>query len=180
MKKHILVCGLNGSGKSTFAKALAGKLDAVYKDIEDYYFPDRRAEDAYAEPRSREEVSQRLLSDLQSSDRIVLAAVKANYSEDIEKSFSAAICMETPKAVRLTRIRERSFKKFGERMLKGGDLYESEEAFFRMAQARSESLVEDWLSRLDIPVIRIDGTLPIDENVDRVISVLDQAGWNSP
>ena len=53
MKNHILICGLNGSGKSTFGKALAKEINAAFKDIEDYYFPNRRAVDAYTDPRSK-------------------------------------------------------------------------------------------------------------------------------
>ena len=64
MKNHILICGLNGSGKSTFGKALAKEINAAFKDIEDYYFPNRRAVDAYTDPRSKEEVSELLLNDL--------------------------------------------------------------------------------------------------------------------
>lgn len=172
MKRHVLVCGLNGSGKSTFAKALAERLDYTFKDIEDYYFPNRCAEDPYADPQSREDVSAALLCDLQSSDTIVLASVKADYSKEIEQSFSKAIYIEVPKSVRLTRVRERSFKKFGERMLEGGDLYEREEAFFHMVEKRPDSYVEEWLSRLDLPTIRIDGTRSVDENVDYVLSIL--------
>ena len=62
MKNHILICGLNGSGKSTFGKALAKEIDAAFKDIEDFYFPNRRAVDAYTDPRSKEEVSELLLT----------------------------------------------------------------------------------------------------------------------
>ena len=35
----IVVCGLNGSGKSTFAKALAKQLSWEFVDIEDCFFP---------------------------------------------------------------------------------------------------------------------------------------------
>lgn len=171
MKNHILVCGLNGSGKSTFGRALAKKLGVAFKDIEDYYFPSRRKDDAYADPRSHEEVSEALLSDLQNSDTIVLASVKADYSKEIDSFFSKAIYIEVPKDIRLMRIRKRSFEKFGDRMLKGGDLYEKEEAFFHMVEKRSDSYVEEWLSQLKIPVIRIDGTHSIDENVDYVLDL---------
>ncbi len=37
-KNIILVCGLNGVGKSTFAKALAKELGYRFVDIEDVYF----------------------------------------------------------------------------------------------------------------------------------------------
>ena len=56
-------------------------------------------------------------------------------------------------------------------MPEGGNLYEKEEAFFLMVEKRTESYVEERLSRLDIPVIKIDGTRPADENTDYVISL---------
>ncbi|MBO4422421.1 MAG: AAA family ATPase [Clostridia bacterium] len=54
MTNHILVCGLNGSGKSTFAKALAERLDYTFKDIENYYFPNLCAGYPYTDPQSRD------------------------------------------------------------------------------------------------------------------------------
>lgn len=35
----IIICGLNGTGKSTFGKALAEKLHFHFIDIENLYFP---------------------------------------------------------------------------------------------------------------------------------------------
>ena len=42
MSGGILVCGLNGSGKSTFGQALAKKLNYHFIDIEDLYFEKKR------------------------------------------------------------------------------------------------------------------------------------------
>lgn len=39
------------------------------------------------------------------------------------------------------------------------------EAFFNMIKARPENYVEEWVQSLSCPVIRIDGTTPIEENV---------------
>ena len=44
MSGGILVCGLNGSGKSTFGQALAKKLNYHFIDIEDLYFEKKRRE----------------------------------------------------------------------------------------------------------------------------------------
>ena len=43
----IIVCGLNGVGKSTLGKALAEKLNFYFIDNEDLYFPktDSRSEE---------------------------------------------------------------------------------------------------------------------------------------
>ena len=66
----------------------------------------------------------------------------------------------------------RSFQKFGNRMLSGGDLYEQEENFFHFVESRDESIVEEWAKSLKCPVIRIDGTMPIDENVKLIIEYI--------
>ena len=65
----------------------------------------------------------------------------------------------------MDRIRRRSFQRFGSRMLPGGDLYESEQAFFRMADGRADPYSEPWMRAWSCPVIRVDGTKPICDNV---------------
>ncbi len=50
----IIVCGLNGVGKSTLGKALAEKLNFYFIDNEDLYFPKTDSKYMYAIPRTRE------------------------------------------------------------------------------------------------------------------------------
>ena len=50
-------------------------------------------------------------------------------------------------------------------MLPGGDLYEQEEKFFDFVGSRSENTVKEWLETLCCPVIRVDGTKPVEENI---------------
>ncbi len=54
-------------------------------------------------------------------------------------------------------------------MLLGGDLYEQEEKFFHFVESRDENTVEEWVKSLKCPVIRLDGTKSIDENVNFII-----------
>ena len=65
----------------------------------------------------------------------------------------------------MQRVRNRAFGQFGNRMLKGGDLHEQEEAFFNLVNARPEHYAEEWVQSLNCPGIRVDGTKPIEENV---------------
>ena len=78
------------------------------------------------------------------------------------------IVLSAPKKVRLQRVRNRSFQKFGDRILPGGDLYERETEFFDMAAKKSEQDIETWTNSLDCPIIRIDGTRNIAENVELI------------
>ena len=70
----------------------------------------------------------------------------------------------------MQRVKKRSFQKFGNRMLPGGDLHEQEEKFFEFVTSRPESTVEEWIQLLSCSILRIDGTKPVEENVDFIYS----------
>lgn len=82
--------------------------------------------------------------------------------------------LDVPRDIRLQRVKDRSFQKFGNRMLSGGDLFEQEEKFFRFVESRNENTVEEWVKSLKCPVIRIDGTKPIDENTNSIIELMQK------
>ena len=161
----ILVCGLNGSGKSTLGKALAEKLGFHFIDNEDLFFPKLDPEYLYAAPRSKEEVIKLLMDEVRAHDNFIFAAVKGNYGEGILSFYKYAVLIDVPRKIRLQRVKNRSYQKFGDRMLPGGDLYEREEAFFDLVNSRGEQEVEEWAKSLTCPIIRIDGTKLIEDNL---------------
>ena len=165
MGTGIIVCGLNGSGKSTLGVALSEKLGFHFIDLENLYFPKNDPNDPFSSPRSEEEVGKLLADEIKVHENFVFAAVRGNYGKDFRLFYQLAVLIEVPKEIRMQRIRNRSFQKFGSRMLPGGDLYEREEAFFKMVGSRQEDYAENWLESVDCPVIRIDGTRSIEENV---------------
>lgn len=169
MRTGIIVCGLNGTGKSTLGKALAEKLHFHFIDNEDLYFPKIDPAYIYAVPRTREEVEKHLLNEIEKHKNFVFASVKGDYGETIYPFFQYAVLIDVPKDVRMKRVKNRSFQKFGNRMLLGGDLYEQEERFFDLVNSRAENTVEKWIQSLSCPIIRIDGTKSIEENVNLVM-----------
>lgn len=169
MGTGIIVCGLNGTGKSTLGKALADKLRFHFIDNEDLYFPKTDPDYAYAFPRNRDEVEKLLYREIKAHENFVFASVKGDYGEDIYPLFRYAVLIDVPKDIRIQRVRNRSFLRFGNRMLTGGDLYEREERFFDLVNSRAEDTVEEWIRCLKCPVIRIDGTRPVAENVNFII-----------
>ena len=164
MKNVIVVCGLNGAGKSTLGKALAEKLNYRFIDIEDIYFPKDNPEYMYLNPRPFEEVERILSNIISENNNFVLALVKGNFNKDIVSHFKCAVYIEAPKETRIKRVYQRSYNKFGERMLEGGDLYEKETAFLHFVKSKDENTVEFWLASLSCPIIRVDGTLPVEKN----------------
>ena len=168
----ILICGLNGTGKSTLGSMLADRIDYEFIDSEDLYFPKTDAEYGFSNPRSKEEVIQLLEKKIDGNNRFVFAAVKGDYGDKLLASLDHIVLIDVPKQVRSQRVRSRSFSKFGNRILLGGDLYEKEEAWFSLTDSRPEDYTTKWLETVNCPVICVDGTLPVQQNVDYLISVL--------
>lgn len=161
----LILCGLNGSGKSTLGRALAEHIGWHFIDNEDLYFPKADPEHPYASERTKTEIEALLLAEVRRDEHFVFAAVRGDYGEAVQTYYRAAVLIEAPREIRMARVKARSYARFGERMLPGGDLCESEQQFFDMVAARPENYTEQWLARRDIPVLRVDGTKPIGENV---------------
>ena len=172
MARGIQVCGLNGCGKSTLGRALAQKIGFHFIDNEELFFTRNAADEPYQNPRSRAEVEKLLMEEVRKHGDFVFAAVKGDYGSAILPLYRYAVLIEVPKEIRLQRVRDRSFQKFGGRMKPGGDLYESEEAFFQTVAARPEDYAESWARTLSCPVVVVDGTRPVEENVERLAGLL--------
>lgn len=172
MARGIQVCGLNGCGKSTLGRALAQKIGFHFIDNEELFFTRNAADEPYQNPRSRAEVEKLLMEEVRKHGDFVLAAVRGDYGKEILPLYRYAVLMEVPKEIRLRRVRDRSFQKFGGRMKPGGDLYESEEVFFQTVAARPEDYAESWARTLSCPVVVVDGTRPVEENVERLAGLL--------
>ena len=146
-------------------------------DVEDYYFPEqaeaRRADmegafvrvegSMFADPRAKEEVQRLMLADMEKHPEFILCSVKAEWDDDILKRISLAFFVDTPLAVRLERIRVRDLRRFG-----GG-----QDDFMRMVAGRGEMTASEAGKRLKCPVIELDGRLPAQENVARIIEYMN-------
>ena len=55
-------------------------------------------------------------------------------------------------------------------MMVGGDLHEQEEQFFNFVEARSDDYSYNWAQTLSRPILKIDGTKPIEENISFILN----------
>ena len=170
----ILICGLNGTGKSTLGRMLADRMRYEFIDNEDLFFPKADPSYTFSSPRSEEDVIRLLEEKISENNRFIFAAVRGNYGDRLIASLDYIVLIEVPKQIRSKRVRDRSYQKFGARILPGGDLYDKENKWFSLTDGRPETYVTDWLETVNCPVIRIDGTMPVKENVDYLLSALQK------
>ena len=164
----IIICGLNGSGKTTLGRKLAQRINYLHKDIEDYYF-NNSIDYKYAKPRSRYDVSKELEKDFNEYKNIIFTSCKGDYGE-LSNMYDLAVFIRLDKETRLKRVKERSYKQFGDRVSENGDLYEKETKFWEMIYNKDESEITDWFNSLECKKIEINGKKNVEENI---ITILD-------
>ena len=153
----IIVFGANGSGKTTFGRELSSILSFKHMDIEDYYF--EKSEVPYTKVRSREDCLNLMLADIEKYRSFVITTVMGDLGDKIPQMYELGVYLSAPLELRMKRVKQRSYELYGERICKGGDMYEQELKFFDFVASRSLSKIDEWAETLICPVVRIDGTV---------------------
>lgn len=164
----IIVTGLNGCGKSTVCKLLAKKMNYYSMDVEDYYFME--SDIPYSKFHTHEQTKKLMLDDIKKHKHFVLATVNCDWGEEIASMCKLAVVLKAPLDIRIQRIKKREYGKFGNRVLEGGDLYDSQQKFHNKVLARGEEHIAKQMQFITCPVIELDAELPIYDIVNTIYS----------
>ena len=178
MKQVIHIFGASGSGTSTLGRALAEKTGFRFMDTDDYYW--LPAEPMYTLKRPIPERLALMARDLDECSDAVLSGSLAGWGDPLIPRFTLAVRLVTPTPVRMERLQQREYARYGRRILPGGDLYEQSQAFLAWAAQyddglppiRSRALHDLWQQKLSCPLLTLDGTLPLDELAEAVLQKL--------
>lgn len=191
MIQGIAIFGLNGGGKSTLTHALAKQIGYFEMDVEDYYFPEQSASRKWAlennsvidtehlgvlpfsNPRTKSEVQAAIMENIKANPKFIISGVTMDWSDEILSCIDIAFWVQTPLEERLYRIQEREEKRFGARVLIGGDMFAQQMEFRKMVENRDLKTVEECAMRLGCPVIVLDGTLSVIHNLEKIIHNLN-------
>jgi dephospho-CoA kinase len=113
---------------------LSDRMGYEFIDNEDLYFPKTDPLYMFSSPRSKEEVIQLLEERISENMQFIFASVRGNYGYRLIASLDRIILIEVPKQIRSQRVRDRSYQKFGDRILPGGDLYDRENKWFSLTE----------------------------------------------
>ena len=187
MFRGFSIFGAIGVLFSTLTHALAKQTGYFEMDAEDYYFPEQRASRIWAlendsiidteylgkltfsNPRTKNEVQTAIMEDIEAHPKFILASVTMNWSDEILSNIDIAFWVQAPLEERLRRIRAREEKRFGVRVLDGGDMYTQQAEFRKVVENRDSKSVEESAKKLSCHVIVLDGALPVAKNLEKML-----------
>lgn len=166
MGSKIYISGASGTGTSTLAQALAAQLKVPHVDVDDaYWLP---TDPPFRERRRVEDRIDVLQKALRPSGW-VLSGSFDRWGDPLISGADLILFLTVPTAIRLARLRLRERRRFGARILAGGDMAATHAGFMAWASrydepefsGRNRARHERWLNIQKPPVLRLDGTCPI-------------------
>ncbi|MFW5794401.1 MAG: shikimate kinase [Bacillota bacterium] len=165
----INIFGSSGSGTTTLANAIATKYQFYHLDVDDIMWKD--TDPPFSERRNNHEIKAFMDKLLKEHKNVVISGSIIGIYDELKPKIDLFIYMNLDLKTRIKRINQRELKRFGERILPGGDLYEKHQNFIKWVSEyehnseyiRSRRQHLFWLKDVNRPVLKITEELPIEE-----------------
>lgn len=128
MKEKIHILGASGSGTSTLGSSLSKFLPHIHLDTDDYFWTTKFTELTQVTERRK-----MLERDLSLNENWILSGSVCGWGDNFKSYFDLVIFLYIPKDIRLERLRQREFQRYGNDILAGGSKYEQSEKFLEWA-----------------------------------------------
>ncbi|MEQ8356417.1 MAG: hypothetical protein RH942_12820 [Kiloniellaceae bacterium] len=173
------ITGASGSGTTSLGRALAEELGIDQFDTDDFFW--KKTDPPYSAPRALEERLNLMRSAFSEAGSWILSGSIGEWGGPIEPLFDLVVFLSVPTKVRIDRITQRDrLRPDAARFLPGGDRHGSYRMFLNwassyengVAQGRNRALHEQWLSQLACPVLRLEGEMPLDRQVQDCLEAI--------
>ena len=159
---RIHITGASGTGTSTLARTLAGRLSSQAFDTDDFYW--KPTDPPFSEKRPIADRIRLMDEMFLPRSSWILSGSLHTWGMPVMDRVTHVIFLTLPSAQRLARLRSRERKLFGARIGPGGDLERAHRGFLDwamsydqpMTEGRSRAAHETWLASLNQRVIRLE------------------------
>ena len=178
MKQIILIYGPSGSGASTLGAAIHRRTGYALLEADNYlWLP---TDPKFTTKRDPKERLNLLRKDIARAENVVISGSIVGWGDALRESITLAVRLYAPTDVRIRRIKQREFERFGARILSGGDMYKQHQAFLEWASGydtggadmRSVAQHDLWQKALCCERLKLDGTLPVETLTEAVLMKL--------
>lgn len=175
MAHRIHIFGASGSGTSTLGRALSARLSIRHLDTDRYYW--KASDPPFRQANEPSDRIKRIERDIAGIDDWILSGSLCSWGDPLLRHFTLAVFLKTSPPVRMERLAVRERERFGRRIEDGGDMYAQHREFMAWAESydtasapiRSLNMHEDWMRRLECPLLRLDSDRPTETLVEQVV-----------
>jgi adenylate kinase family enzyme len=176
-KSCVHIVGATGAGTTTLGKALERRYGYKWMDTDGHFW--MPSDPPYSKFLPFSERVKLISKSIERNNKCVICGSLCGWGDVFIPLFDFVIFLYTPTNIRIDRLEKREYERFGERIRKGGDMYEEHIKFIEWSKTyddnrapplfkerypeRSLVLHENWLKLLPCPVLRLDGTTPVNE-----------------
>lgn len=180
MNRHrINILGASGAGASTVGRALAAELHVPHFECDDYYHG--TSDPPFQNPRSSDERCALITADLDKASGWVLSGGVAGWEPYPQLDFTLMVLIWTPTPIRIERLQNREYERFGDRIREGGDMHEAHEEFIEWAarydigdvDGKTSARHQAYLAKQTCPVLELRDVASTEQSVDAIRLVLD-------
>jgi cytidylate kinase len=123
--------------------------------------------------RPAEERVELLLSDMKKYGSFVVSGDISDWSKEFLTAFDLVIFLTAPADIRMKRIENREYERWGDRVREGGDMYEQQQKFRAFAASRDISKLEPRAFLYSCPILKIDSTKTLKENINEILTYIN-------
>ena len=169
----IHIVGASGAGTSTLGQALEREYGHKWLDTDGYFW--QKTDPPFVKSLLHEERVKMISAAIQEHPKCVITGSLCEWGDVFIPQFDLVVFIDTPTDIRIERLRKREAERFGKRICKGGDMYDNHIKFIEWAKGYDDSTTgrcrkihEEWFKQLPCPLLREDGTKPVDELLENI------------
>ena len=180
MKIHLF--GASASGVTTLGHALAKKLNIPYFDSDQYFW--LPTDPPFTSKRNPEERNQLIKTALTDTDHWIFGGSSVSWGNNVFPEFDLIVFLWIPPDVRLKRLKEREFERYGSAIYNDPNRNKNYQEFMDWAtqydidpkesgfKGRSLKVHEDWIKGLNRGVLEIRGDFSVEERIQKIMKYL--------
>jgi adenylate kinase family enzyme len=162
MTQAIHIFGASGSGTTSLGQALSEELQIPHLDTDDYYW--KQTDPPFVEKHEPSDRIRMIERDTAGHEAWVLSGSVCSWGGPLVGHFALAVFLRLAPSIRMARLHARERQRHGTRIDPRGDMHRQHVEFMNWAQSydtasapiRSLDLHEQWMQRLDCPILRLD------------------------
>jgi adenylate kinase family enzyme len=177
----ILIFGASGSGTTTLADFLSQKTSFPHLEVDSFYW--KSTNPPFQEKVNKAVRQKNLLLNFKKYNDVIICGSMVSWGKIWETAFDLVVFIYLENETRMQRLKKREFDRYGDQLFTDKQIQQNSEAFLEWANkyenpnfsGRSLNIHEEWIKKIDCPILRLNGLDPLADKINSIIEYLKKS-----